>query len=633
MITTNQKTKAGPQANEHGVYVKNVKEIKVPFPKAAGKTKVTINLVQDLHDEMWRSSYSVTAGSGGTSSLPSALSTPHRSREGAIVAAAEKAREFLLSEVERGNLSEASKQQVRAAPGRINAMSRAQLKPQGITVLPLDRQRLNFEAFPPPPLWHKISNGAIQSDSKLSIVSAPGTVSGSSGNALYSGGGRIEFTINDNQRPSSSGSLIYSVINSTGSLKFEVHVTATQILVKNEVAATIFSTSYTPTTGDIFQIHIGDAFRLVKNGLQLFERSGAGPISFPCTYFASLTTPVVGASPAIAPPALIGDWGIAPAAPVVFSLQSGTGQLSAISPILVEYTGSTIPGDHVLTAWLAQAQDSFQIQRAQAVLSTPSLRILGGRSITLQPGQAIRPKTTYDNAQTLGLVSWSILSGGGTLANGQFTAPTTPGVTVLRATSAATLQIADLTITVPAVIAVTPERDHFAGGEVVDWLTNLTSPAWSATAGSINPGTGLWKAPQLPINSARITATAGGVVVTRDVEIVEKFPRSDFKLPWPVDYAKRVLVSEAEDGSRTSRIKIRAKRSFPVELLVDAVEDLNGRAGLGTIRDFWDRHHPGVRFVMEDPEEGIRFVAYSDSDIRWEHTGAGINIAFRVKQA
>jgi ParB/RepB/Spo0J family partition protein len=115
MITTNQKTKAGPQANEHGVYVKNVKEIKVPFPKAAGKTKVTINLVQDLHDEMWRSSYSVTAGSGGTSSLPSALSTPHRSREGAIVAAAEKAREFLLSEVERGNLSEASKQQVRAA--------------------------------------------------------------------------------------------------------------------------------------------------------------------------------------------------------------------------------------------------------------------------------------------------------------------------------------------------------------------------------------------------------------------------------------------------------------------------------------------------------------------------------------
>jgi len=115
MITTEQKTKAGSQPNEHGVYVKNLKEIKVPFPKTAGKTQVVINLVQDLDDEMWRSSYSVRAGTGGASSLPSALSTPHKSREVAILAAAEKAREFLLSEVKRGNLSEVSKQQVRAA--------------------------------------------------------------------------------------------------------------------------------------------------------------------------------------------------------------------------------------------------------------------------------------------------------------------------------------------------------------------------------------------------------------------------------------------------------------------------------------------------------------------------------------
>jgi hypothetical protein len=45
-----------------------------------------------------------------------------------------------------------------------------------------------------------------------------------------------------------------------------------------------------------------------------------------------------------------------------------------------------------------------------------------------------------------------------------------------------------------------------------------------------------------------------------------------------------------------------------------------------------DRHHPGARFILEDPEEVIRLVIYSDSDLRWEHTGAGINIAFRVKE-
>src|SRR5262245_59212880 len=101
--------KSARQTNEHGVYVKNVKEIKVPFPKAAGKTEVVINLVQDLDDEMWRSSYSVKAGTGGVSSSPSIRSGPYQSREEAIKGAAELVRIWLLKEAERGNLSEASR--------------------------------------------------------------------------------------------------------------------------------------------------------------------------------------------------------------------------------------------------------------------------------------------------------------------------------------------------------------------------------------------------------------------------------------------------------------------------------------------------------------------------------------------
>jgi hypothetical protein len=156
--------------------------------------------------------------------------------------------------------------------------------------------------------------------------------------------------------------------------------------------------------------------------------------------------------------------------------------------------------------------------------------------------------------------------------------------------------------------------------------------AWSASVGSMNGATGQWTAPSLPGQTARITVTNGTTTVTQEIDVLEAFPRTDFKLPWQIDLVKRVLVSEAEDGGRTSRVKGRARRSFPVELLVDAVEDLNG-AGLSTIRDFWDRHHPGVRFILEDPEEGFRLVVYSDSDLRWEHTGVGINIAFRVKEA
>jgi hypothetical protein len=157
-------------------------------------------------------------------------------------------------------------------------------------------------------------------------------------------------------------------------------------------------------------------------------------------------------------------------------------------------------------------------------------------------------------------------------------------------------------------------------------------PTWSASTGSINSSSGLWTAPSLAGQTARIVVSNGTYNITLEVPVLEAFPRSDFILPWPIDLVKRVLVSEAEDGTRTSRIKTAARRSFPVSLLVDAVEDLNG-AGLETVSAFWDRHHPGVRFILDDPEELIRLVVYSDSDIRWEHTGAGINIAFRVKQA
>jgi hypothetical protein len=504
-------------------------------------------------------------------------------------------------------------------------MSRIQAKPQGKQVLPLDKQIVEIEAFPPPALWHTISNGTIQSDSRLQIVSAPGTVSGSSGNALYSGGGRIEFIINDNQRPTSSGTLIYSVFNSDQTLKFEVQVTATQIIIKNELGATLSTTAYTPTTGHIFSIYIGDFFRLNVTGIgQVFER-GAPPISFPCTYTASLTTPVAGASPAIAAPTLLGDWRVNPNAPFLFSLSGGTGVVSAISATAVEYTGSTIPGDHPLTVWLAQAQDSLGIQRATSMLSTPSLIILGDREITLNPGQKIRPKTNYDKAQTLNLVTWAILSGGGTLSNGEFTAPTTPGVTILRATSTVTNSIADLTITVPAV--VTPARKAFAEGEIVDWVTNLSSPAWAASAGTINPNTGLWKAPLLPIAFARITATAGGTTVTRDVEILEKFPlQPSAPLKWT--RRKIVLIGTAEDRTRTSRSKGESFDAYEIAIVNLEPEELE------TLLDFFDRNQPGTRFIFENEVTGQNKVAYFDSDINVEADSAcAIDVSFRVIEA
>ena len=523
-------------------------------------------------------------------------------------------------------------------------MSRIQLKPAGISVLPLDKQRLTIEAFPPPPLWHTITNGQIQADSRLQIVTSPGTVSGSSGNALYSGGGRIEWTINDNQKPSSTGSLIYSIANSDSSLKFEVTVSSSQVIVKNESAATLFTTSYTPTTGDIFSLYIGDLFRLSKNGAELFVRTGTPPISFPCTYTATLTTPVVGGSPAIAPPALIGDWRISPSAPISYVIGGG-GALNVISPTLVEYIGSIAPGDYQLLASLASGQDPNNIQRAISLLSTPPLKMLGDSSITLQPGQRIRPKTNYDDAQNT-IVTLSILSGGGSLNLGEFTAPTAPGVSVIRATSVNTNSIADLTITVPAVI--NPAYTAVAPGQAVDWLTNISAPAWTAGDGTINANTGLWIAPKGADGGidpgagrwfqaagvdrkVRITATGGGNTATRDVEILEGFVFDDPSAPIVAEHQKTTLIETAEDRTRTSRVKDKDGLSFQareVSFLNKDVSDLEKALA------FWEFYYPGKRFILIDRLRKKWIVCYFDSALRWEaDASCAIDISFRIREA
>jgi RIO-like serine/threonine protein kinase len=89
----------------------------------------------------------------------------------------------------------------------------------------------------------------------------------------------------------------------------------------------------------------------------------------------------------------------------------------------------------------------------------------------------------------------------------------------------------------------------------------------------MNSSTGVWRAPSLAGQTERITASNGALKVTNEIDILEVFPRTDVQLPWPVDLAKREVVSEAEDGTRTARIKSEAPRSFPVNLLLDTVAD------------------------------------------------------------
>jgi hypothetical protein len=727
-------------------------------------------------------------------------------------------------------------------------MQRIEVIPQTIAALPNDRFAFTARADANVrPLWGEISNGTITIDNGLTNVIA-GTVAGVGQHALFSGLGYIQWTIDDKQRPTGGGALIYTASFNAGALVYNITIATTQIVIRDEASTVLTTITYSVVSGDVFRLELSGGFRLYRNGVFLHARvSGLGGVNYPATYRVDLAATVAGSPQTIAAPTLIGDWRLRTDAAVIWTTPSHGGISMTAGP-KTEYFGGTIPGSYFLQAWIEQANDPFQLQQNSATINIPPLFILGPGEITIQPGQKIRPKTNYDEAQTA-LVAWTIGRGGGSIAQNEFTAPAAPGASVLRATCSANGNVAELTVNVPAVItnanaylaAKVSEQIDFntnipvlpyfvAAGAVAEgtgnvtpglpadlkakdimwmwvqsanesvptpsgWGVPTTSPqgtgtaaaagsvrlsafwkraaaietaptvtdpgnhviaqivsirgcvdtgdpwdgtpagdtaasnsavsipgattgvdnclilqavahatdtatpqasaytnadlanltertdvsttqgvgggfavvtgekavagaygattatlatasaqgrlsfalkpatiTWAASIGSINATSGVWTAPALAGDTARITVTNGALTAALELDVLEAFPRSDFNLPWPIDLAKRVLISESEDGSRTSRIKTPARRAFPVTLLVDDVADLNG-AGLSTIRAFWDRHHPGVRFILDDPEEVIRLVVYSDSDLRWEHTSAGINIAFRVKEA
>lgn len=116
---------ANPPTNKFRVYVKSEK-IDIPLPKKAGKlAEVAIGMVQDKMDEMWRFSYSIRIGNAGASSPISGNDPGHESRERAVRAAGEKVREFLVSRLHRGDLSENERGQVEAAISGLDDWTRS----------------------------------------------------------------------------------------------------------------------------------------------------------------------------------------------------------------------------------------------------------------------------------------------------------------------------------------------------------------------------------------------------------------------------------------------------------------------------------------------------------------------------
>jgi hypothetical protein len=265
-----------------------------------------------------------------------------------------------------------------------------------------------------------------------------------------------------------------------------------------------------------------------------------------------------------------------------------------------------------------------KLQRAEATIIILALEVLGPLIRTIQPGTQVRFQTNYDVADT-DIVTWSVVSGSGSFTAGEFFVPAAPGTTVVRATSGN--QSVDLTLNIPAVI--TPDFGFIGPSEQIDWDTNIVSPIWSASAGVINSGTGVWIAPASLGQTIKITATDGTFIATREVLVMRIFPLGDPTLPVTWDRNLTALISMSEDRtSRITREKAPPYDSYPIKFTQRSLQETND------VDAFFDAHGFGKLFILEDKLRGIRKVGWFDSPIRHEgQDECAIDLSFQFLEA
>jgi hypothetical protein len=266
-----------------------------------------------------------------------------------------------------------------------------------------------------------------------------------------------------------------------------------------------------------------------------------------------------------------------------------------------------------------------RLQYAEALITIPPLRISGELTRTIQPEAVVRLQTNYDVGPG---VTWSKISGDSPItADGVFTADDAPGTTVVRATFGD--QIADLTVSVAAVI--TPNFPAAGPGEEIQFATNITSPTWTASAGTINSSTGEWQAPAAtdPETPVRIAVSNGAFTASLDVLVLEKFPLDNYA-EFTVDYNSNSLISKAEDRSRVARTKDPNVGPYKTG---EICYRKCSQAQLTAVLAFFDRHLFAKPFILEDKREGIRLVVHFDSNIRYSGKRRDFEISFRIEEA
>lgn len=492
------------------------------------------------------------------------------------------------------------------------------------------------------PSWTAIT-GATQDTARTLTYSSGAYMEGSGLFALFGSSGTWSYVLSARNFPSSTGTLKFKFQSMTTPAHYaEITITSAGAISITTIApdAVVWyanGNSYAevpPSNGTTYTVDLdyltaasGQTLTAEINqytgikftlGTQRFEwvcgfGAGLGLFIPPFSYYAKITTPVV-TTPAllVAPSLVAGDW--RPSSATSWTLDSdGGGQLSL--PSSTSYTnnvgiGSTAPTGTYTIRVAQPTIGGAALDDATATIRIPAFTVLSDVTVTMQPSQTLRFRTTYDDAPTV-IVSRSAT--GGTWTGLDYTASATVGNYTLTFTAAG--QTREVVVTVAATIA--PAYDYFYPGETVVFACTLSgTQTWPSTLGGNNlTGSGTsrtWVVPNKIGEMFVLSVTNGTSTVTKNVTVLEKFPYA-CQIPLAGTHSKLSVIESLNDGTLVGRVKRAGGVSTATfELNFEHRETTELTAALA----FLDRHSPQRRFIFEDTARTLRFAVRHTGEVR-----------------
>lgn len=178
-------------------------------------------------------------------------------------------------------------------------------------------------------------------------------------------------------------------------------------------------------------------------------------------------------------------------------------------------------------------------------------------------------------------------------------------------------------IDVHVPLRITPDVARLSAGQTQQFSVNAPSANWSTTAGSIDPVTGFYTAPQTG-TVATVTATTPTGSDTAQVLLLEEFP---FPASYSVagEQGRDAIIVKLEDGRRHGRIQGAVFKSYDLHF------DNREQEEIETVLDWHRDRYPERPFLFNDSDLSLYVAVVFDSEVRWEDLGeCRFNYAFRV---